>query len=58
MIDALKKNDEVVTVGGVLGRVTAVSESYVTVEIADKVEVKVQKNAVSVVLPSGTIKSA
>lgn len=58
MIDALKKNDEVVTVGGVIGRVTAVSESYVTVEIADKVEVKVQKNAVSVVLPSGTIKSA
>ncbi|GGX46328.1 preprotein translocase subunit YajC [Undibacterium squillarum] len=58
MIDALKKNDEVVTVGGVIGRVTAVSESYVTLEIADKVEVKVQKNAVSVVLPTGTIKSA
>jgi hypothetical protein len=46
-----------VTVGGVIGRVTAVSESYVTLEIADKVEVKVQKNAVSVVLaePSSSL---
>lgn len=57
MIDALTKGAEVVTVGGVLGKVTKVGESYVTLEIANGVEIIVQKNAVSMVLPTGSMKS-
>jgi preprotein translocase subunit YajC len=56
MIDALQKGDEVVAAGGVLGRVTKVADNYVTIEIADKIEVKVQRPAVQLVLPKGTIK--
>lgn len=57
MIAALAKGDEVVSAGGVLGKVTNLSDGYVTVEIADGVEIKVQRQAVQVVLPKGTIKS-
>jgi preprotein translocase subunit YajC len=57
MVDALQKGDEVVTSGGVLGRITKVTESYVTLEIADKVEVQMQRPAVQLVLPKGTIKN-
>ena len=57
MIDALQKGDEVVTAGGVLGKVTEVSEAYVKVEIAGGVEVSVQKGAVQTLLPKGTLKS-
>jgi preprotein translocase subunit YajC len=56
MMDALAKGDEVVTVGGVLGKVTKVSEAYVTVEVATGTEVIVQKAAVTTLLPKGTIK--
>lgn len=56
MVDALAKNDEVVTVGGLLGRVTKVADAYITLEIADNTEVVVQKNAVTMLLPKGTIK--
>jgi preprotein translocase subunit YajC len=56
MVDALQKGDEVVAAGGVLGRVTKVADNYVTLEIADKIEVKVQRPAVQLVLPKGTIK--
>ena len=56
MIDAIQKGDEVVAAGGVLGRVTKVSDNYVTLEIADKVEIRVQRPAVQLVLPKGTIK--
>ncbi|GMR20894.1 MAG: preprotein translocase subunit YajC [Gammaproteobacteria bacterium] len=58
MVAALGKGDEVVTNGGVLGRVTKVGEQFVTVEVADGVEIKVQRKAVQSVLPKGTIKSA
>jgi preprotein translocase subunit YajC len=58
MLDALQKGDEVVTSGGVLGRVVKVGENYVTIEIAANVEVQAQKTAVQTVLPKGTIKSA
>ncbi|OGI61017.1 MAG: preprotein translocase subunit YajC [Candidatus Muproteobacteria bacterium RIFCSPHIGHO2_01_FULL_61_200] len=58
LIAALAKGDEVVTGGGVLGKVTNLSDVYVTVEIADGVEIKVQRQAVQTVLPKGTIKSA
>lgn len=57
MIAALAKGDEVVTAGGVLGRVTNLGDAYVTVDIADGVEVKVQRQAVQTVLPKGTIKT-
>lgn len=57
MLDALQKGDEVVAVGGVLGRVTKVGENYVGVEIADGVTINVQKIAIQTVLPKGTIKS-
>jgi preprotein translocase subunit YajC len=56
MVDALQKGDEVVAAGGVLGKVTKVADNYVTLEIADKVEIKVQRPAVQLVLPKGTIK--
>ncbi|MBI3574353.1 MAG: preprotein translocase subunit YajC [Gammaproteobacteria bacterium] len=58
MISALAKGDEVVTTGGVLGRVTELNENYATLEIADGVQVKVQRHAVQTVLPKGTLKSA
>ena len=58
MVAALAKGDEVVTAGGVLGRVTNLSDAYITVNIADGVEIKVQRQAVQTVLPKGTIKSA
>ena len=58
MIAALAKGDEVVAAGGVLGRVTELSDGIITVEIAKGVEIKVQRPAVQTVLPKGTIKSA
>ena len=58
MVAKLAKGDEVVAGGGILGRVTDVSESYITVEIADGVAIKVQRHAVAQVLPKGTIKGA
>jgi preprotein translocase subunit YajC len=57
MLEALQKGDEVVTAGGVVGRITKINENYVGVEIADKVEITVQRPAVSLVLPKGTIKA-
>ena len=57
MIDALQKGDEVITAGGVLGRITSVSDAYLTVEIAPSTEVTVQRIAVQTLLPKGTIKS-
>jgi preprotein translocase subunit YajC len=57
MVEALAKGDEVITAGGVLGKVTGVGEAYVTVEIAPNTEVSVQKGAVQTLLPKGTIKS-
>jgi preprotein translocase subunit YajC len=56
MIDALGKGDEVVTGGGLLGRITKVGDQYVSVEIAGNVEVQLQRSAVVQVLPKGTIK--
>jgi len=56
MIDALAKGDEVVTSGGVLGRVTKLGESFVGVEISNGVEVQVQRSSVVQVVPKGTFK--
>jgi len=57
MLDALAAGDEVITVGGILGKVTAVKDQYITVEIVAGTEVQMQKGAVTSVLPKGTIKS-
>jgi preprotein translocase subunit YajC len=58
MVAALGKGDEVVTSGGILGKVTDLTDQYVSVEIADGVEIRIQRNAVSAVLPKGSIKAA
>ena len=58
MIAALNKGDEVATSTGMLGTITEISESYVSVEIAPNVVVKLQKQAITAVLPKGTLKSA
>jgi preprotein translocase subunit YajC len=57
LIAALAKGDEVVTGGGLVGRITKVGDAYVTVEIAEGTEVTVQKPAIGMVLPKGTLKS-
>ena len=57
MITALQKGDEVVTSGGIVGKVTKVTESFVSLEIATNTEITVQKQAVQSALPKGTIKS-
>ena len=57
MIDALAKGDEVVTGGGLVGKIVKVGENYVTLEIAEGTEVVVQKPAIGLVLPKGTLKS-
>lgn len=58
LLSGLSKGDEVLTNGGVAGRIEDLGESFVTVEIADGVKVKIQKNAISAVLPKGSLKSA
>lgn len=57
MMAALAKGDEVVTSGGMLGRVSRVTDAYVTLEIASNTEIVIQKAAVVTLLPKGTIKS-
>ena len=57
LIAALAKGDEVVTQGGILGRIAKVGDTYVTVEIPAGTEVAVQKPSISLVLPKGTLKS-
>jgi preprotein translocase subunit YajC len=57
LIAALAKGDEVVTQGGILGRIVKVDENYATVEIAAGTEVVVQKASIGLVLPKGTLKS-
>ncbi len=57
MIAALQKGDEVITSGGIVGKISKVSEAFVSIEIAPNTEVTVQKQAVQSALPKGTIKS-
>ncbi len=56
MIDALQKGDEVITAGGVLGKVTKLGDSFLGLEVANGVEIQVQRSAVIQVLPKGTVK--
>ena len=58
MLSKLASGDEVVTSGGLLGRITEVGDSFVTLEIADGVRIKVQRSQISQLVPKGTLKSA
>ncbi len=55
MVGGLAKGDEVVTMGGLLGKVTAVDDNFLTVEIAKGIDVKVQRMSVQAMMPKGTI---
>ena len=57
MIEALEKGTEVVTAGGVVGRITKIADGYVTLEIAPNTEIVVERQAVQTLLPKGTMKS-
>lgn len=57
MIDALAKGDEVITAGGIVGKVTKVNDAYVTLEIAEGTDIVIQKASVTMLLPKGTVKS-
>jgi preprotein translocase subunit YajC len=56
MLESLEKGNEIVTAGGVLGRIVKIDEQYVTVEVAPNVQMIVQRGAISQLLPKGTIK--
>jgi preprotein translocase subunit YajC len=58
LVSKLASGDEVVTSGGILGRIVEVGETFVTLEIADNVRIKVQKFQVGSLMPKGTLKSA
>ena len=57
MVESLNKGDEVVTNGGMLGKINKVGDNFIILEVAKDVEVKVQKNAVSATMPKGTMKT-
>jgi preprotein translocase subunit YajC len=57
MVEALQKGDEVITAGGVLGRITRISDAYVSLEVAPNTEISIQRTAVQMLLPKGTLKS-
>ncbi len=58
MVGALQVGDEVMTAGGILGRITGVSDHYAVVQISDNTEIKIQKASVSQVVPKGTFEEA
>jgi preprotein translocase subunit YajC len=57
MLEALQKGDEVITAGGIVGKISKLAEQYATIEIAPNTEITVQRAAVSQLLPKGTIKA-
>jgi len=57
MLEALNKGDEVVTAGGVVGRISKLTDQYATIEIAPNTEMTVQRGSISQLLPKGTIKA-
>ena len=57
MVEALQKGDEVIAAGGVLGRITRLSDAYVSLEVAPNTEISIQRTAVQLLLPKGTLKS-
>ncbi len=57
MLASLKQGDEVATTGGIIGRITSVSEDFIMLSVANNLELKVQKQAVTLVLPRGSVKA-
>jgi preprotein translocase subunit YajC len=57
LMSSLNKGDEVMTNGGILGKLSKVDDTYIVLQINDNVEIKMQKSAIAAVLPKGTIKS-
>lgn len=57
LLSSLAKGDEVVSIAGILGRITKISDQYVTLSIANNVDVQMQKSAVASILPKGTLKA-
>ncbi|MGI9220656.1 MAG: preprotein translocase subunit YajC [Woeseiaceae bacterium] len=58
LVSALKEGDEILTAGGILGKISAVSDHYVTVEIAEGTEIKMQRSSVAQVVPKDTVDAA
>lgn len=58
LVSSLAKGDEVVTNGGLLGRIVDLNDAFVTLELAENVKIKLQRQAVATVMPKGTVKSA
>lgn len=58
MVEGLKKGDEVVTGGGMLGKVTKIGDSFVSIEVANGLEVRVQRMSIATLMPKGTLKSS
>jgi len=57
MLSALTKGDEVITAGGIVGKIAKLDEQYASIEISPNVEIRVQRGAISQLLPKGTIKA-
>ena len=57
LLGNLQKGDEVVTTGGIAGKITKVTDAFVVIEVSDTVELKIQKGAVAATLPKGTLKA-
>ena len=57
MTEKVAKGDEIVTQGGVLGRITKVGDSFLNLEVSEGTEIRIQRTAVAVLMPKGTIKS-
>lgn len=57
LVDGLAKGDEVMTNSGILGKINKIDDHYVSLQVADNLELKMQKSAIAAVLPKGTIKS-
>ena len=57
MISSLEMGDEIVTAGGILGKVSKITDQYIELSISDNTKIKIQKTSISAVLPKGTLKS-
>lgn len=57
MVNALSKDDEVVTSGGILGRIIYLNDDFVTLEVAESVDITIQRHAIASLMPKGTIKT-
>tara|TARA_B100000003_G_scaffold85323_1_gene76441 strand:- start:1733 stop:2026 length:294 start_codon:yes stop_codon:yes gene_type:complete len=57
MISSLEMGDEIVTAGGILGKVSKLTDQYIELSISDNTKIKIQKTSISAVLPKGTLKS-